>query len=223
MGALTEEEAFQRRRRLRMVEEQLVGITDPRVVRALREVPRHRFVPPDQVEHAYEDRPLGIGSGQTISQPYMVALMTQALDLCAGERVLEVGTGSGYQTAVLCALGARVCTIERIPRLAEEARRRLEGAPVCWHVGDGSTGLASEAPFDAILVAAASPSLPISLVAQLRAEGGRMVIPVGEGKVQDLVRVRRGGGRVVRQKLCRCAFVRLLGKEGWQESCAEAI
>jgi protein-L-isoaspartate(D-aspartate) O-methyltransferase len=184
---------------------------------ALRTIPRHLFVPEEARAHAYEDRPLPVGHGQTISQPYMVALMTEALDVRTGMKVLEVGTGTGYQTAVLCALGARVCTIERVPELQLAARRRLDklGYAACYHLGDGSRGVPQEAPFDRILVTAAAPSVPVSLAAQLNEEDGRMIIPVGSEEEQDLLEVRRGGGFVRWRRLCSCAFVKLIGEEGW--------
>lgn len=202
-------------RRARMVADQLGGIADVRVRAAMGRVPRHDFVPPGLAVAAYEDRPLPVGYGQTISQPYMVALMTQALQLRPGERVLEVGTGTGYQTAVLGELGVRICTIERIADLAHAARGRLAGLDVHFHIGDGSVGVPDEAPFDAILVAAGAPSIPLSLVDQLRADGGRMVIPVGPAGRQDLLRVRRDGIAARAESLGACIFVRLVGVEGW--------
>jgi protein-L-isoaspartate(D-aspartate) O-methyltransferase len=165
-----------------MVEEQLVrrGITSPRVLDALRKVQRHRFVPQRYASLAYEDRPLPIGSQQTISQPYMVALMTQLLDLEVEDRVLEIGVGSGYQTAILAELVAEVIGIERLPELAASARQRLAEMGynnVQIHIGDGSLGYPASAPYDAILVAAASPRIPDTLLDQL-VDGGRLVIPV---------------------------------------------
>lgn len=200
-------------RRAKMMARQMAGITDPRVLAAIGRVPRHCFVPADLAEAAYDDRPLPIGRGQTISQPFMVAWMTQALEVIPGERVLEVGTGSGYQTAVLCELGARVCTVERIEDFSQQARRRLRGRDVHFHVGDGTLGVPEEAPFDAIIVTAGSPSVPPSLTAQLRPDGGRMVIPVGNGKHQELLKVRPDGV----ERLGGCRFVRLIGREGWAD------
>jgi len=205
--------------RRRMVEEQLAGqgIRDERVLEALRAVPRHRFIPPEQVARAYGDHPLPIGEGQTISQPYMVACMTQALGLRGGERVLEIGSGSGYQTAVLKALNADVYTIERLPELSGRARGNVEGAGypgVHYRVGDGSLGWPEEAPFDRVIVTAGAPSLPGTLVEQL-AEGGSMVIPVGGEKEQELLLVRRAEGRVHQEKICACVFVKLWGRESW--------
>lgn len=218
MNVFFEPDPFEEARRA-MVASQLAGrnIRDPQVLEAFRRVPRHLFVPPGEQARAYEDRPVEIGYGQTISQPYMVALMTQSLELQGGEKVLEVGTGSGYQTAILLALGARVWSIERIAELAEFARRNLErsgftGARL--RVGDGTLGWPEEAPFDRVLVAAGAPSLPVALVEQLR-EGGRMVIPIGGAQEQELYLVTRGGGKLERRKLGACLFVKLVGYEGW--------
>lgn len=158
------------------------GIRDPRVLEAMRRVPRHRFVPDDEAEYAYEDRPLPIGSGQTISQPYIVAAMTEAAGIGPGESVLEIGTGSGYQAAVLAELGARVHSIEIVPELAKRARKTLESegyGRVVVIEGNGWLGLPDKAPFDRILVTAAPDRVPEALVEQLRV-GGRMVLPVGE-------------------------------------------
>jgi protein-L-isoaspartate(D-aspartate) O-methyltransferase len=209
---------FQALRR-RMVDEQLAGqgIRDARVLDALREVPRHLFVPESEVDQAYENHPVAIGEGQTISQPWIVARMSQALALQGGEKTLEVGSGSGYQTAVLKALGADVYTIERVPELSERARRNVERAGysgVHYRIGDGSKGWPEEAPFDRVIVTAGAPSLPLSLVEQLR-DGGSMVIPVGGGEEQELLLVRRGQGRVTRERICTCVFVKLWGEEGW--------
>jgi protein-L-isoaspartate(D-aspartate) O-methyltransferase len=205
--------------RERMVREQLEkkGIRDPRVLEAFRTVPRHLFVKPSDAESAYEDRPLALAEGQTISQPYMVALMSQALDVAPGVRALEVGTGSGYQAAILAALGARVYTVERLPGLAAEAQRRLEAAGftgIHFRVGDGTLGWPEEAPFDRIVVTAGAPDVPIALLSQL-GEGGILVVPIGDDRKQDLVRFRRGEGRVTRERLCACSFVKLIGAEGW--------
>lgn len=205
--------------RRRMVEEQLArhGIRDPRVLEALRRVPRHLFVPEEMADQAYEDHPVAIGQGQTISQPYMVACMSQALDLQGGEKVLEIGSGSGYQTAVLKALNADVYTIERLPELSDRARGNVERAGfggVHYRVGDGSLGWPEEAPFDRVIVTAGAPTMPVSLVEQLR-DGGSMVIPVGGEAEQELLLVRRGDGRVTREKICSCLFVKLVGEEGW--------
>jgi protein-L-isoaspartate(D-aspartate) O-methyltransferase len=203
-------------RRERMVAEQMDGIRDARVLEALRRVPRDWFVPQGQRDAAFDDRPLPIGYGQTISQPFMVAAMTQALQLRAGDRVLEIGTGSGYQTAILCALGARVCTVERIADLSYAARQRLEslGYSVHAHIADGSLGVPEEAPFDAILVTAGAPAVPASLLRQMRPDGGRMVIPVGRPGEQDLLHLRLDAGVCARTRLFACSFVKLVGREG---------
>jgi len=205
--------------RRRMAEEQLAakGIRDERVLDAFRRVPRHLFVPEAEQARAYGDHPVAIGFQQTISQPFMVACMTQALALAGGEKVLEIGTGSGYQTAILLALGARVYTVERIPELSDLARRNLERAGLSgaqFKVDDGTLGWPEEGPFDRVVVTAGAPSLPIALLQQLK-EGGSMVIPVGSEAEQELLLVRREGGLVKQKRICSCVFVKLLGKEGW--------
>jgi protein-L-isoaspartate(D-aspartate) O-methyltransferase len=208
--------------RARMVERQLRarGIDDERVLAAMAAVPRELFVPADQRGRAYDDAALPIGAGQTISQPYMVALICSELRLRGGERVLDVGTGSGYQAAVLAELGAEVHSVERVPELADRARESLAAAGLAdrvhLHVGDGTCGLPGEAPFDAIAVAAAAPELPASLYDQL-AEGGRLVVPVGPRAEQLLeVVVRTPEGPAARRTI-PCRFVPLLGVEGFQE------
>jgi protein-L-isoaspartate(D-aspartate) O-methyltransferase len=194
------------------------GIADERVLAAFAAVPRDEFVPAALAAHAYADMPLSIGAGQTISQPLVVAIMTAALELHGDERVLDVGTGSGYAAAVLGRLAARVDTIERIDALAAAASARLARlghANVTVHVGDGSRGLAERAPFDAIAVAAGAPAAPASLVAQL-AVGGRLVLPVGDGNEQRLVRVTRVGcDRFVTKDFGDVRFVPLIGAEAW--------
>ncbi|HEY8430568.1 MAG TPA: protein-L-isoaspartate(D-aspartate) O-methyltransferase, partial [Sandaracinaceae bacterium] len=178
--------------RARMVAEQMRDVRDPRVLAAMRAVPRHRFVPPEEARFAYDDRPLSIGHGQTISQPYIVALMTELADVTRGERVLEIGTGSGYQAAILAELGAEVYTIEIVRPLGERAAallRELGYANVRARIGDGYRGWPEHAPFDAILLTAAPPEIPRPLLDQL-AVGGRLVAPVGTGD-QELVVVRR--------------------------------
>jgi protein-L-isoaspartate(D-aspartate) O-methyltransferase len=206
------------RRRL-MVERQLRGrdVVDERVLAAMERVPRDLFVPEDLRDRAYDDAALPIGGGQTISQPYMVARICEALALTGGEHVLDVGSGSGYQAAVLAELAAEVDTIERIPELAELARANLAAAGyerVRVHVGDGTRGLPERAPFDAIAVAAAAPELPKSLYEQLE-ERGRLVVPVGRHGIQRLEVVVRSpeGPAVVRSVPCR--FVPLVGEEGF--------
>jgi protein-L-isoaspartate(D-aspartate) O-methyltransferase len=208
--------------RERMIAEQLEarGFEDPLVVSAMRRVPRHLFVDPAYWERAYEDHPLPIGEEQTISQPYMVALMSEALLLCGGERVLEVGTGSGYQSAVLAEMGAHVVSLERLPELSEGARRILESLGyldrVRLEVGDGTLGWPAGAPYDAIVVTAGSPQIPRPLIGQL-AEGGRLVLPMGDEDVQTLVRVVRAPHGLKEQCLGECRFVKLLGSFGWEE------
>jgi protein-L-isoaspartate(D-aspartate) O-methyltransferase len=194
------------------------GIRDRRVLQALRSVPRHEFVPESARSSAYDDAPLPIGHGQTISQPFMVALMTEALRLSGGERVLEVGTGSGYQAAILAEMGCEVYTMERDPELAEKARERLAGlgwAGVHVVVGDGSRGLAEKAPFRGIVVTAGSPGVPPALREQLDPKGGALVIPVGERSYQELLRVERWGSDFTEENLGGCTFVPLIGEEGW--------
>ena len=204
-----------------MVEQQLRGrdVEDERVLGAMERVPRELFVPAQQRPRAYDDAALPIGFGQTISQPYMVARIAEALALRPGERVLDVGTGSGYQAAVLAELGAEVVTIERIPELAEQARQNLAAAGyerVTVHVGDGTLGVPERAPFQAIAVAAAVPELPATLYEQLEARG-RLVLPVGTRRAQELQVVVRSpeGPAVLRSVPCR--FVPLVGQEGFED------
>lgn len=202
-----------------MVDEQIWrrGVRDARVLAAVSDVPRHLFVPLQAREASYDDTPLVIGHGQTISQPYIVALMTSALELRGGERVLEVGTGSGYQAAILAHLAREIHTVELVPQLAARAERllaRLGLENVIVHVGDGSSGWKQAAPFDAITVTAAAPSVPAPLIAQL-ADGGRLVIPVASGDgYQLLTLVRCQEGRTSEQVLASVAFVPLRGKFG---------
>jgi protein-L-isoaspartate(D-aspartate) O-methyltransferase len=203
--------------RLRMVEETIVarGVSDPDVLRAMRSVPRHLFVPPDYLDLAYDDRPLPIGYGQTISQPYIVAWMTELLQLKPGEKVLEIGTGSGYQAAVLAELGyVEVYSIEIIPELAEQAAerlRRLGYGQVHLTQGDGYFGWPEHAPYDAIIVTAAPDHLPPPLVEQLK-EGGRLVIPIGpRGGWQTLWRFTKQAGQVQAEALDYVSFVPLTG------------
>jgi protein-L-isoaspartate(D-aspartate) O-methyltransferase len=207
--------------RLRMVEDQLRArdVVDERVLEAMERVPRELFVPEGERHRAYADAALPIGHGQTISQPYMVARICEALSLSGGERALDVGTGSGYQAAVLANLGAEVHTIERIPELAEQARENLAAAgydEVQVHVGDGSLGLQDEAPFAAIAVAAAAPGLPRRLYDQLEPRG-RLVVPVGGRWGQRLEVIVRSpeGPAIVRSVPCR--FVPLVGEEGFED------
>lgn len=204
-----------------MVDRQILarGIQDPRLLDAMREIPRHRFIPPRLAGEAYEDRPVSIGLGQTISQPYMVALMTEVLQVEPDQRILEIGTGSGYQTAVLAALARHVDSMERIPELAHRARALLAELGilnVAVHVGDGTCGLPEGAPYDGILVTAGAPGVPPPLVNQLR-EGGRLVIPVGDASHQTLTVVVREGGGVRTRPVSGCVFVPLVGVHGWDE------
>ena len=207
--------------RLAMVEEQLRrrGISDLRVLEAMAKVPRHLFVPGNYQSAAYDDRPLPIGEGQTISQPYMVAVMTQSLDLKGEERVLEIGTGSGYQAAILAELSKKVFTIERIPLLIEKARkglRELGYTNISYRTGDGSKGWPEEGPFDGIIVTAGAPDTPQTLKSQL-AEGGRLVIPTGPRYTQTLYRVTRKGEHFIEEEITGCVFVPLVGDFGWKE------
>lgn len=204
----------------RMVQEQLIsrGIRDRRVIEAMSKVPRHLFVPEALADKAYLDLSLPIGYGQTISQPYTVALMLEALELEEGDKVLEVGTGSGYMTALLAELCQRVFSVERIPELAQRARRLLDALgyeKVLIKVGDGSMGWPEEAPFDKIVVSASTPQVPPSLLAQLK-KGGKMVIPVMVNGQDRLFRISLSGTGYRQEDLGPCKFVKLIGKEGWQ-------
>jgi protein-L-isoaspartate(D-aspartate) O-methyltransferase len=195
------------------------GIHDERVLAALAAVPRELFIDSALRSLAYEDRSLGIGCGQTISQPFMVALMTQALQLQGSERVLEIGAGSGYQTAILAHLASHVYSVERYQQLAYLAASRLQKlrlSNVSLSIGDGSLGWADEAPYDRILVTAASPTIPARLILQL-VRGGILVVPVGGRDHQDLLCIRRTSGQPEIQNLGGCLFVPLVGHEGWGE------
>jgi protein-L-isoaspartate(D-aspartate) O-methyltransferase len=207
--------------RQRMVVEQLErrGITDVRVLTAMGNVPRHRFIPAELADQAYEDRPLPIGSGQTISQPYIVALMSEVAALTGRDRVLEVGTGSGYQTAILAWLARAVFSIENVPQLHERARQTLADLGITnvnLCLGDGSIGWPEMAMFDAIIVTAASPLIPRPLLEQLTPDG-RLIVPVGEQELQTLVRISRLDGRWREEYFGECRFVRLIGKQGFSE------
>jgi len=204
-----------------MVEEQLRrrGIGNAGVLAAMESVPRHLFVADQARWAAYEDEPIAIGLGQTISQPYMVARMTELLELDATSRVLEVGTGSGYQAAVLAELATEVWTIERHPELADRARRLLDDLgyrTVVVVVGDGSLGLPAHAPYDAVIVTAAAPHTPAPLLEQL-ADGGRLVIPVGGRNVQQLRLIRRRGSEFVETDVLDCRFVPLVGQAAYSK------
>jgi len=206
--------------RRRMVDQQLVrrGIRDQRVLRAMLEIPREEFVPTEQRVFAYRDDPIHIGFGQTISQPYMTALMAEVLGLTGGEKVLEVGAGSGYAAAVLGSLAARVVTVELVPGLCDLARANLQrtgrGGNIAVVCGDGSLGYPETAPYDAISVAAGAPEIPASLLRQL-ADPGRLVIPVGERDDQELRVVEKVNGRIDFRVPTLCRFVPLRGEEGW--------
>jgi protein-L-isoaspartate(D-aspartate) O-methyltransferase len=214
------DEADYERARGRMVDEQIArrGIRGEAILAAMRRVPRHRFVLPEDAGLAYQDGPLPIGFGQTISQPYIVALLAELLELTGSETVLEVGGGSGYQAAVLAELAAHVHSIERIAPLAARAAETLAGLGVdnvTVHTGDGTLGLAQFAPYQAIVVAAAAPETPPPLLEQLD-EGGRLVIPVGSAAGQYLQRWRRRRGQFSYDLLAPVAFVPLRGRHGWQ-------
>ncbi len=208
--------------RREMVRNQLAGrdIRDPRVLEVMGRVPRHRFVEEALRHKAYDDYPLPIGSRQTISQPYIIAVMCEAMELKGREKVLELGTGSGYVTALLAELAERVFTIERIKELLFRARSLLDEMGynnVVYRVGDGTRGWRGESPFDAMMVSAASPEVPETLVEQL-APGGRLVIPVGSPDHQVLVKVVKGEkGEVRRENLKPCIFVKLIGEHGWKD------
>lgn len=205
--------------RRRMVADQLSSrdIRSARVLEAMRQVPRHRFVPDDERDLAYADAPLPIGHRQTISQPYIVALMSQLLELQGDERVLEIGTGSGYQAAILASLAGQVYSIERLSELCQRARAVLSDlglGNVTVIEGDGTQGLPEHAPYQAIIVTAAAPGIPEPLKEQLE-EGGRLVLPVGGRGGQMLERWRRRGGRFDREQIAPVAFVPLIGQHGW--------
>jgi len=211
------------KQRKKMVDSQIRsrGVRDERVLRAMEKIPRHLFIDEGLIDQAYNDNPLPIGEKQTISQPYIVALMTEALELKGREKVLELGTGSGYQAAILAELADRVFTIERIASLAQKARKLLESLNyynVVIRVGDGTYGWREESPFDAIAVSAGSPSIPRMLVEQL-VIGGRLVIPVGSRYSQSLIKLTRlseNPDDVKREDLGGCRFVNLIGEHGWK-------
>lgn len=202
-----------------MVEKQIAArsVRDERVLEAMRRLPRHKFVPKGAEAQAYDDRPVAIGFGQTISQPYMVARMTELLALSGTEKLLEIGAGSGYQTALLCELAKLVFTVEVVPELASAARERLHGLGYRnfqLESFDGTNGWAEHSPYDAILVAAGAPRVPALLSAQV-ADGGRLVIPVGQRDDQRLVRVEREGDDFRTIEDVPCRFVDLVGRYGW--------
>jgi len=204
-----------------MVKTQLIprGIKDERVINAMRKIPRHLFVGEHIQHRAYEDMALSIGEGQTISQPYMVANMTELLELKGNEKVLEVGTGSGYQAAILAELAKEVFTIDRVDALARKAKERLESIGyknVHFRTGDGTMGWPENAPYDRIIVTAGAPKVPDPLLEQL-SENGIIVAPVGDRFSQQLVKVKKSGGKISEQYLTPCVFVPLIGKYGWEE------
>jgi len=211
------------KQRKKMVDSQIRsrGVRDERVLRAMEKIPRHLFIDEGLIDQAYNDNPLPIGEKQTISQPYIVALMTEALELKGREKVLELGTGSGYQAAILAELADRVFTVERLASLAQKARKLLESLNyynVVIRVGDGTYGWREESPFDAIAVSAGSPSIPRMLVEQL-AIGGRLVIPVGGRYSQSLIKLTRlseNPDDVKKEDLGGCRFVNLIGEHGWK-------
>ena len=204
----------------RMVAQQIQarGINDPRVLEAMRSVPRHLFVDEALWDQAYSDFPLPIGSSQTISQPYIVALMSESLGLKGTEKVLEVGTGSGYQTAILAELAQTVCSVERVPALLPRARKVLSNlgyTNVLLKLDDGTWGWQDEAPFDAIIVTAGSPSVPQPLIDQLK-DPGIMVIPIGDEYSQSLIKITRSGAKIDQEDMGGVRFVKLLGDHGWR-------
>lgn len=204
-----------------MVEEQIAarGVKDKRVIQAMLKIPRHHFVDEAMSESAYGDFPLPVGNGQTISQPYMVAIMTEKLELDEDSNVLEIGTGSGYQTAILAEICERVFTIERIGKLEKRARLKLEElgySNIAFKIGDGTLGWSKFSPYDGILITAAAPKVPELLFSQLK-ESGRMVIPLGNSFSQVLTVVSKEDGERVEDRYFGCTFVPLIGREGWDE------
>jgi protein-L-isoaspartate(D-aspartate) O-methyltransferase len=205
--------------RARLIKQLSTEIKDERVLAAMSHIPRELFVPPESRLSAYEDRPLPIGWEQTISQPYIIALMTEALELTGSEKVLEVGTGSGYQAAILAELSRQVITVERLPALSEKAKQVLDSlgyTNIEIHLVEETLGWKSGAPYNAILVTAGAPNIPDDLLAQL-ATDGRMVIPVGSRYVQELYKIIKRKNKNLVQNLCGCRFVSLIGKGAWGE------
>jgi protein-L-isoaspartate(D-aspartate) O-methyltransferase len=205
--------------RARLIEHLSIEIKDKRVLAAMSGIPRERFVPPENRHLAYEDMPLPIGLGQTISQPFIIALMTEALELTGKEKVLEIGTGSGYQAAILAELARLVITVERLPTLAQTAKKALDSlgySNIEIHLSEETLGWPKEAPFDAIIVTAGAPTVPTELLSQL-AIGGRLVIPVGSRYLQELYKITRQRKRNKIQNLGGCRFVSLVGKSAWEE------
>jgi len=205
--------------RAKLIEHLSIEIRDKRVLAAMARIPRERFVPPEQQPFAYEDRPLPIGFDQTISQPFIIALMTESLKLTGSEKVLEIGTGSGYQAAILAELARLVVTVERLPALADGAKRVLDSlgyTNIRVHLAEETLGWQSEAPYDAIMVTAGAPRVPVDLLAQLAIKG-RMVIPVGSRYVQELYKITRRRRKNIVENLGGCRFVSLVGKDAWEE------
>jgi protein-L-isoaspartate(D-aspartate) O-methyltransferase len=195
------------------------GINDPRLLEAMARISRERFLPPDERQHALDDRAIPIGHEQTISQPFIVAVMTRELRLTGTERVLEIGTGSGYQTAVLSDLASQVFTIERLETLSLRARSILDGlgrTNIHYRIGDGTLGWPAEGPFDRIIVTAGAPGFPLTLFEQL-IEGGLLVAPVGNESSQELTIIQKRDGRPKSRKIMPCRFVKLIGAEGWAD------
>ncbi|MFA5863226.1 MAG: protein-L-isoaspartate(D-aspartate) O-methyltransferase [Phycisphaerae bacterium] len=207
--------------RRQMIERQLRArnITDPRVLKVMSELPRERFIPGESQSAAYEDRAVSIGLGQTISQPYMVAVMTEKLQIEPENRILEIGTGSGYQTAVLAKLATEVYAIERIDELSQRAQMTLTQlglTNIRYKIDDGTIGWPDASPFDRILVTAGSPQVPEHLSDQLK-EGGILIIPVGPEECQTLIRIRKIGNKLQQEPIISCRFVKLIGEQGWPE------
>jgi protein-L-isoaspartate(D-aspartate) O-methyltransferase len=205
--------------RAKLFEHLSIEIRDKRVLAAMTRIPRERFVPPEQQPFAYEDRPLPIGFDQTISQPFIIALMTESLELTGSEKVLEIGTGSGYQAAILAELAQSVITVERLPALAEGAKRVLDSLDytnITVHLAKETLGWQTEAPYDAIMVTAGAPRVPVDLLSQLAIKG-RMVIPVGSRYVQELYKITRRRRKNMVENLGGCRFVSLVGKDAWEE------
>jgi protein-L-isoaspartate(D-aspartate) O-methyltransferase len=205
----------------RMIQQQVIerGIRDPRVIEALRAVPRDLFFSKDKRREAYADRSAAIGHGQTISQPYIVALMTQRLELRPDHKVLELGTGSGYQTAILAKLAGEVYSVERVKPLLDDAFERLHGLGirnVHFRFGDGTTGWPQASPFDRMMITAGAPKIPEELLLTQLKDGGVAVLPYGPHEEQMLVQVRRQGDNLQSTDICPCRFVKLIGKEGWE-------
>jgi protein-L-isoaspartate(D-aspartate) O-methyltransferase len=211
------EDRMEREQREMVLDLRRRGIEDERVLETMLKIPRHLFISRSLWHLAYGDHPLPIGGGQTISQPYIVALMTEALKLEPEHRVLEIGTGSGYQTAILAELAGEVYTVERSPKLLEKAQKLLKELGyqnIHYRLGDGTKGWAEHAPYDRIIASGSVPKVPPSLIAQL-ADPGRLVIPVGERHLQELILLQRVRGKILQEELVPCSFLPLIGEEGW--------